>query len=116
MKRFFLFSAIVLVAVSCSKSDIFGTLIPDDGLFMEPAGEGGDKFEDFEGNPFISTAEQPVSTFSVDADGASYAIVRRYLTDGYDVPKSAVRIEEFLNYFTFDYESPEGPEPTIATL
>lgn len=110
MKRFFLFSAIVLVAVSCSKSDIFGTLIPDDGLFMEPTGEGGDKFEDFEDNPFISTAEQPVSTFSVDADGASYAIVRRYLTDGYDVPKSAVRIEEFLNYFTFDYESPEGPE------
>ncbi len=66
----------------------------------------GDKFGEFTDNPFVKTSQQPVSTFSVDADGASYAIVRRYLNSGYEVIPSSVRIEELLNYFTFDYSSP----------
>ena len=66
----------------------------------------GDKFGEFADNPFVKTSMQPVSTFSVDADGASYAIVRRYLNSGYEVNPSSVRIEELLNYFTFDYASP----------
>ena len=68
------------------------------------------KFEAFADNPFVKTADEPVSTFSVDADGASYAIVRRYLANDYDVEPACVRIEEFLNYFTFDYPSPKGDE------
>ncbi|MBQ3657127.1 MAG: von Willebrand factor type A domain-containing protein [Bacteroidales bacterium] len=67
----------------------------------------GDKFEEFSDNPFVSAHEQKSSTFSVDADGASYCVMRRYLSTGYKVNKQSVRIEEFLNYFTFDY-----PEPT----
>ena len=74
----------------------------------------GDKFEDFTDNPFVQTSEEPTSTFSVDADGASYGIVRRYLTNGlWDINPSCVRIEELLNYFTFDYPSPTGDE-TVA--
>ena len=69
-------------------------------------GLSGDKFGEFTDNPFVKTSQQPVSTFSVDADGASYAIVRRYLNSGYEVNPSSVRIEELLNYFTFDYNSP----------
>lgn len=69
-----------------------------------PENGAGDKFEDFADNAFISTSEQPVSTFSVDADGASYAYMRASLNRNNLLPyKSAVRIEEFLNYFTFDY-------------
>ena len=67
----------------------------------------GDKFSDFADNPFISCKEQNVSTFSVDADGASYAIMRKYVSGGWKIPASAVRIEEFLNYFTFDYAEPQ---------
>ena len=79
----------------------------------EPMPTGGDKFEDFKDNPFVMTSEQPVSTFSVDADGASYGIMRRYLNRGYSIDPSSVRIEEFLNYFTFNYPSPKDGE-TVA--
>ena len=75
---------------------------PDGGTGMER----GDQFGEFADNPFVDASLQPVSTFSVDADGASYAIVRRYLTNGYKVNPSSVRIEEFLNYFTFNYAEP----------
>ena len=68
--------------------------------------KSGDQFSEFADNPFVKTSLQPVSTFSVDADGASFAIVRRYLTQGYEVNPSSVRIEELLNYFTFDYAAP----------
>lgn len=70
--------------------------------------ESGDKYADFADNPFVNVSEQPVSTFSVDADGASYANMRRYVTERMLPPANAVRIEEFLNYFTFAYEDPEG--------
>lgn len=70
--------------------------------------KSGDKFSEFADNPFVDVALQPVSTFSVDADGASYAIVRRYIMTGLMVDPSSVRIEEFLNYFTFNYKAPSG--------
>ena len=75
-----------------------------------PSTSQGDKFEGYTDNPFVKTAQQSVSTFSVDADGASYAIVRRYLENGFNVDPSSVRIEEFLNYFTFNYNSPSNGE------
>ena len=84
-------------------SELQGAMCP-----VEPApGEEGDQFEAFTDNPFVKTAVEPVSTFSVDADGASYAVMRNYLTKGFEINRQSVRIEEFLNYFTFDY-----PEPT----
>ena len=73
----------------------------------------GDQFEEFADNPFVKTSQQHVSTFSVDADGASYAIMRRYKSKGWKIEPSSVRIEEFLNYFTFNYPSPKGSE-TVA--
>ena len=58
-------------------------------------------------NPFLAAAQNPLSTFSIDVDTASYANVRRFLVQGQLPPKDAVRIEELLNYFRYDY-----PEPT----
>ena len=80
------------------------------GDVCPPENQSGDKFEEFADNEFVSAAENPVSTFSVDADGAAYAIVRNYINAGYEVPKNAVRIEELLNYFTFDYADPTEGE------
>lgn len=68
----------------------------------------GDRFDKMNDNPFVKTFLQPVSTFSVDADGASYAILRNYINHGYDAKDVSVRIEELLNYFTFDYQQPTG--------
>jgi len=81
------------------------------GIYREPQedpadDESGDRFEEFSDNPFITTASMPTSTFSVDADGASYAVMRSYVTTGFGIDKQSVRIEEFLNYFTFDYPAP----------
>lgn len=66
----------------------------------------GDKFDEYTDNPFIKTYNSNVSTFSVDADGASYAYMRRNINNGWLPSASSVRIEEFLNYFTFDYADP----------
>ena len=76
--------------------------------FIETPVGSGDKFDDFLDNPFINTADENVSTFSVDADGASYAYMRRMVSNGILPDKASVRIEEYLNYFTFDYPDPVG--------
>jgi Ca-activated chloride channel family protein len=54
----------------------------------------------------LAVADQPVSTFSVDVDTGAYANVRRFLTQGQDVPAEAVRTEEMINYFRYDYPRP----------
>jgi Ca-activated chloride channel family protein len=67
-------------------------------------------------NPFLGVTANPLSTFSVDVDRASYANVRRLLMDGRLPPVDAVRIEEMLNYFTYDYAEPSGPHPIAVHL
>ena len=62
-------------------------------------------------NPFVLVAQDPRSTFSVDVDTASYSIVRRYLNGGQRPPRDAVRIEELLNYFAYDYAPPDDGRP-----
>lgn len=69
-----------------------------------------EKYKDYEENPFIKAADHPLSTFSVDADGASYANMRRFTRLGQVPPKASVRIEEYINYFTYDYEEPKDGE------
>jgi len=61
-------------------------------------------------NPFLGAASNPLSTFSVDVDTASYANVRRFLNEGRLPPRDAVRIEELLNYFRYDYPEPRAGE------
>lgn len=78
------------------------------GMYEEPGSD--EKYKDYAENQFVNVSEQPVSTFSVDADGGSYANMRRFLHFGDTVPRAAVRIEEFINYFTFDYADPVGDE------
>jgi Ca-activated chloride channel family protein len=70
--------------------------------------EGYDSVVD---NPFMEVTQNPLSTFSIDVDTASYANVRRYLDRSALPPKDAVRIEELINYFDYDYKGPgrEGP-------
>ncbi len=67
-------------------------------------------------NAFLAVKDQPLSTLSIDVDTASYANVRRFLTSGVLPPKGAVRIEEMLNYFTYDYPQPAGDAPFSATM
>lgn len=68
-------------------------------------------FPEAEQNPIKVTAEDPVSTFSIDVDTASWSIIRNSLTRGMLPPEDAVRIEEMVNYFSYDYPAPEGDAP-----
>jgi Ca-activated chloride channel homolog len=70
--------------------------------------------EEYDGiveNRFLAATENPLSTFSIDADGGSYSNVRRYLQQGQLPPSGAVRIEELINYFHYDYPQPVGNDP-----
>ena len=69
-----------------------------------------DKFSDKESNRLTLVAEQPVSTFSVDVDTASYAYLRRIMTGGVMPPPDAVRVEEMINYFPYQYPQPASRE------
>ena len=62
-------------------------------------------------NGYTAVSSAPLSTFSADVDTASYTNVRRMIDDGTDVPPDAVRIEEFINYFDYDYTDPADGEP-----
>jgi Ca-activated chloride channel family protein len=67
-------------------------------------------------NTFVKATENPLSTFSIDVDAASYSNVRRLLQQGSLPPAGAVRIEEMVNYFKYDYPQPEGDQPfTVNT-
>ena len=76
-------------------------------------------YDRIEDNPFLNVMQNPLSTFSTDVDTAAYANMRRYLIQQKQLPpKSAVRIEELINYFSYDYPAPDwGSEaPFSATV
>jgi len=62
-------------------------------------------------NSFLKTTDNPLSTFSIDVDAASYSNIRRYLNNGELPPAGAVRIEEMINYFNYDYKQPDNGQP-----
>ena len=68
-------------------------------------------YDKVEENPFLPAATNPLSTFSIDVDTASYSNVRRFINHGSLPPKDAVRVEEMINYFSYDYREPEGDKP-----
>ncbi|HSM40017.1 MAG TPA: VWA domain-containing protein [Afifellaceae bacterium] len=72
--------------------------------------EDRDRFEAFDDNAVKTVADEPVTTFSVDVDTASYAFVRRSLESGRMPPHDAVRVEELINYFSYAYPAPESAE------
>ncbi|CUH44636.1 vWA domain-containing protein [Ruegeria atlantica] len=86
---------------------------PEVGILPFPDTEA---FSNAEANPLKVTSEEPVSTFSIDIDTASYSIVRSSLMRGQLPPKDAVRVEEMVNYFPYSYTAPEGDAPFRPTI
>jgi Ca-activated chloride channel homolog len=70
-----------------------------------------ESYDVIEENPFVRVDSDPRSTFSIDVDTASYALVRRFLQDDRLPPRGAVRIEELVNYFSYHYPQPSGDAP-----
>ena len=66
-------------------------------------------------NKFRKVKNEPLSTFSIDVDAASYGTIRRYINEGQNPPADAVRVEELINYFSYSYEQPVGKDPVKIT-
>ena len=81
----------------------------------ERGAQPGDRFASVDPNRLKVVAEEPVSTFSIDVDTASYSFLRASLQQGVLPPKEAVRIEELINYFPYDYPAPSGRDTPFAT-
>src|SRR5438309_3623047 len=78
----------------------------------EPTGDFNTASYDHIGeNPFFDAEGNPLLTFSIDVDTATYSNVRRFINDGSMTPKDAVRVEEMINYFTYDYPQPGDEKP-----
>lgn len=77
---------------------------------------GNEQYDEIVENPFLPADEYALSTFSIDVDTASYANVRRFLTNGQLPPRDAVRIEELINYFTYDDPQPKGNAPFSVNM
>src|SRR6185295_2973496 len=86
----------------------------DEGRFEQPEEhelESSEGYSELGENAFVSVKEQPLSTFSIDVDTASYANVRRLLSSGHWPPSDAVRIEEMINYFHYRLPPPTDGSP-----
>lgn len=82
---------------------------------MDPARLNTEEYGHFVENEFLSAALNPLSTFSIDVDRASYGNVRRFIRSGQRPPIDAVRIEEMVNYFPYAYPEPTGEHPFSIT-
>ena len=95
---------------------LFGRIVDEDGSGQGP-GQGGDQYVRLVENPFRAVKDHPLSTFSIDVDTASYANVRRFLLQENQLPPpDAVRIEELVNYFDYDYSGPTGDVPFASHI
>ena len=96
-----------------------GTYAPMAGKSMATEADidwNTDEYTHFESNRFLSTLTAPLSTFAADVDTSSYAHFRRLVLNGEHVPADAIRIEEMLNYFHYDYAQPKGDDPFGVTV
>ncbi|HEX3164813.1 MAG TPA: von Willebrand factor type A domain-containing protein [Chitinophagaceae bacterium] len=93
-----------LVSIRCDK-DLAG------GISSFSISQGDARLSTVEESPFIKTADSATSTFSIDADGASYALMRKFISSGRQPVKDAIRSEEFMNYFTYNYSDPSDNTP-----
>ena len=124
MKRILSLALVIALAVmlaSCSmanpKAD--GVDVDSNASYAPEMWDGADGSEDYteiRENGFISTEQKPSSYFSIDANTASYPNLRRLIANGAGyIPKNAVRVEEMLNYFDYDYETPTDGEVLSLT-
>lgn len=88
-----------------------GVAVEHHGRIEAPAGHSAEAYDHIAEREYSQVADAPLSTFSIDVDTASYANMRRFLTRGHLPPADAIRIEELVNYFSYDYSKPRGDTP-----
>jgi Ca-activated chloride channel family protein len=138
MKRVLTLLSILVIALACAKNKQEEQVVGSGGIAttegwsapasLPPPGRTGGmtysagdsmapkpQYAKVEENAFKTAKDEPVTTFAIDVDRASYANVRRFLHDGMAPPPDAVRIEEMINYFTYHYPQPSSDVPFSIT-
>lgn len=111
MKKFLILGCALLFAVSCGTYYIAHEMsYPTYGNQFEY-----EEYQKITENDFLDVTSNPLSTFSIDVDAASYSNVRRFINNNQLPPKDAIRVEEMINYFSYDYPSPENDQPFSIT-
>ena len=95
-------------AVAVPKPDPKPRPEPEPVVVPSESNNSAEQYTDHGVNPMTETSKDKFSTFSVDVDTGSYTVTRRKLNEGVNVPASSVRVEEFVNYFDYDYPSPDA--------
>ncbi|MGK0314589.1 MAG: Ca-activated chloride channel family protein [Saprospiraceae bacterium] len=119
MKKIFFYSAITLMFFACQTLDNDGSYPSGDAAVGSDSpvtswGEdvtSGDGYNEIIENSFIKTSDETTSTFSIDADGGSYSNIRNLIEFDQEIPKYAVRTEELINYFQYDYAVDNNGHP-----
>jgi Ca-activated chloride channel family protein len=110
--------AIPQVAAYDATSGVIPLAVPEAEAAQLAPGDSAFNTEEYaliEENPFLSVEANPLSTFSIDVDRASYSNVRRFINEGRRPPRDAVRVEELVNYFPYEYPEPSGEHPFSIT-
>jgi len=100
-----------------ARKQLSDSSVPGESELGRGPGRGGDRYDRVVDNAFKTVKDHPLSTFSIDVDTAAYANVRRFLLqEGRLPPPDAVRIEELINYFDYDYAGPDDDVPFAAHI
>ncbi|MCB0076474.1 MAG: VWA domain-containing protein [Anaerolineales bacterium] len=105
--------------VAMVEAEMAAADMSDETMLSEPTAEDDleapdyntEEYDRIYENPFLAAQSNPLSTFSIDVDTASYSNSRRFINSSQLPPPDAVRIEEFINYFDYDYPQPDGEQP-----
>lgn len=95
--------------MSANYTKMYDTYRADEGFNTEA-------YDHIQENKFYTAWEEPLSTFSIDVDNASYANLRRFLSQHQEPPRDAIRIEEMVNYFDYNYATPAGEVPFTINM
>jgi Ca-activated chloride channel family protein len=116
-QHFYLMAFLVLVLFSCGRKPEYSEesvdMIANETETTENVlpDSNTESYAGLEENPFESPVKSPLSTFSIDVDNASYTNIRRFINNGQKVPQDAVRVEEMMNFFKYNYPQPVGQDP-----
>ncbi|WP_439477117.1 vWA domain-containing protein [Brevundimonas sp.] len=104
----------VVTASPVVTGGVMASSAPPPGIIAPPRPVDTERYPDATPNPVRRVTDEPVSTFSIDVDTASYANVRRFIDEGRAPPADAVRVEELINYFDYGYERPTSATQPFA--
>lgn len=107
---------ILVMNASCNKDGYDGYYDLNLGANSYYDYSEAEEYDDLPENPFKSAQHEPLSTFSIDVDAASYSNMRRYINQGELPPPESVRTEEFVNYFSYNYDKPQDGKPVRISV